>query len=166
MGLLKYVWSFPNNILMQQDKKREVLPEFPAGSDLLSLQLYNEHRIDPAVRNQLVTHLTQQLDSNKKVTALVLGARCGMVTEILLPFCSHIDVVEEEKFARVLEWRFVEGKEIDYFFGKEGFIGCRHAYPEPRLNGSTVRVIRAEALKSEGKGQYDLIVLQNPIITA
>lgn len=78
---------------MQEDKKREVLPELPAGSDLLSLELYNEHRIDSAVRNQLVTQLTEQLDSTKKVTALVLGARCGLVTEILLPFCSHIDVV-------------------------------------------------------------------------
>lgn len=38
MGMLKYIWSFPNNnISMQEEKKREVLPEHPAGSDLLSL---------------------------------------------------------------------------------------------------------------------------------
>lgn len=60
----------------------------------------------------------------------------------------------------------MEGKEVDYFFGKEGFIGCRHAYPAPQLNGTSVRIITAEALKTEGKSNYDLIVVQNPIITA
>jgi hypothetical protein len=64
-----------------------------------------------------------------------------------------------------LEARFLSGKEVDYFFGREGFLGSRHVLPAPILTGQQVRVIRAENLKTEGRHYYDLIVLQNPIIT-
>lgn len=55
---------------------------------------------------------------------------------------------------------------MDYFFGREGFLGSRNIYPPPTLTGQEVRVIKAEHLKAQVRKHYDLIVLQNPIITA
>jgi hypothetical protein len=125
------------------EDKRQVLPALPAGSDPLAIEIHNEHRIDPSVRSLLTTHLTAHLDANRKISILVLGGRCGLVAEILLPFSAQLDIVEEEPFAKLLEWRFVEGKEVEYFFGKEGFIGGRHAMPPPALTGQEVRILRA-----------------------
>ena len=77
------------------EDKKQVLPSLPAGSDPLSIEIHNEHRIDPSVRSLLATHLTAHLDANNKISVLVLGGRCGLVPEILLPFSAQMDIVEQ-----------------------------------------------------------------------
>lgn len=50
-----------------------------------------------------------------------------------MPYCEVLDLVEEEPYAELLEARFVKGKEVEYTFGKEGFIGEKCVIPKPAL---------------------------------
>lgn len=110
------------------------LPSLPAASDPLSAELYNQQHIDKDVRRILSNHLTVHLKQIGNARVLVLGGRCGLVVEMLLPFSKQIDIVEQEPFAQLLEERFIKKNEVDYFFGKEGNIGTRHILPPPALN--------------------------------
>ena len=51
----------------------------------------------------------------------------------MLPFCSHLDLVETGGFETLLRERFEKGKGVRYFFGKEGFIGEHSSLPRPEV---------------------------------
>jgi len=76
---------------MQQD--RYVLPARPAGSDELAMELYSEQHIDPHVKAQLEKYLLSAAQGTN-IKMLILGAKCGLTAELLLPLCSHLDLVE------------------------------------------------------------------------
>lgn len=109
------------------------LPSRPAASDPLAAELYNQQHIDKDVRRILGSHLTAHLKTAENAKVLLLGGRCGLVAEMLLPLSRQIDIVEQEPFAQLLEERFLKGSSVDYFFGKEGLIGSRHLLPPPQL---------------------------------
>ena len=85
------------------------------------------------MRRILARHLTAHLKAIENARVLVLGGRCGLVAEMLLPFSRQVDIVEQEPFAQLLEERFLKKNQVDYFFGKEGNIGTRHMLPPPEL---------------------------------
>lgn len=110
-----------------------VLEEHPAGADPLIIDLYSEQHIDPTVRTSLAHCLTSSVGQGTKAKVLILGARGGLTAEIILPSCSHLDLVETGGFERLLRERFEKGKEVRYFFGKEGFIGEHSSLPKPEV---------------------------------
>ncbi len=71
-----------------------ILPKKPAGVDDLSMELYSEHYIDPNVKAHLSKLLLSVVQEGKPIKTLILGAVCGLTAEILLPYCSHLDLVE------------------------------------------------------------------------
>lgn len=62
--------------------------------------------------------------------------------------------------------RFERGKVIDYFFGREGFVGERHNLAAPEIGDAKVRVISSENIDAEIAKRYDIIVVQNCIVTS
>jgi hypothetical protein len=44
----------------------------------------------------LKNSLTKNLEEGQDNKILILGGRCGLTAEILLPYCSQIDIVEEK----------------------------------------------------------------------
>jgi len=45
----------------------------------------------------------KHLEGENNIKILIVGGRCGLTTEILLPICSQIDVVEQEPYFNLLE---------------------------------------------------------------
>ena len=101
---------------MEQD--RYVLPEHPAGSDNLAIELYSEQHVDPSVKVNLSKCFKTFVSQEQKVKVLILGARGGLTAEVLLPYASQIDLVDTKEFENVLRERFEKKKEVQYFFGK------------------------------------------------
>jgi hypothetical protein len=120
---------------MQEDS-RYVLPSLPAGSDPLSQDLYSEQHADQELKTQLQTLLLSQLPTDRKITTLIVGGRCGFTAELLAQVSEKIDVVEQEPYFSLLKERLVGGREVDYFFGREGEVGERFVLPQPKLHGA------------------------------
>ena len=51
----------------------------------------------------------------------------------MLPFASHLDLVETDNFDVILRERFEKKRDVKYFFGKEGFIGEWCVLPKPEV---------------------------------
>jgi hypothetical protein len=60
------------------EQERYVLPEHPAGSDDLAMELYSQHHVDGKVKAHLNKTLLSVIPPGKQIKALVLGAKCGL----------------------------------------------------------------------------------------
>jgi hypothetical protein len=49
---------------------------------------------------------------------LIIGGKCGLTAELLIPFCKRIDIVEEEPFTELLKQRFIQKRDVKYTFNK------------------------------------------------
>jgi hypothetical protein len=73
------------------------------------------------------------LPQKKENSVLIIGGKCGLTTELLIPFCTRIDVVEEEPYLSLLRERFVNNRDVKYTFTKEGDLGEEKVRPKPDL---------------------------------
>jgi hypothetical protein len=60
--------------------------------------LYSEHKLNKDVVDTLEAKLSLILPHKSENSVLIIGAKCGLTAELLLPFCSRIDLVEEETY--------------------------------------------------------------------
>ena len=67
--------------------------------------------------------LASSVSQGQKAKVLILGARGGLSAELMLPFASHLDLVDSDSFDVILRERFEKRRDVKYFFGKEGWIG-------------------------------------------
>lgn len=116
---------------MEQD--RYVLPIKAAGSDQLIIELYSQEHIDAGAKAHVDKQITSLLPQGKQLKILILGPRCGLIGQVLLPFSSHLDLVDEEPYTTLLQERFCKNKAIEYFFGKEGLLGEKCLAPKLEL---------------------------------
>lgn len=100
-----------------------VLPPVSAGVSELISELHSEFKLNKDVVDTLEAKLSLILPQKKENTVLIIGGKCGLTAELLIPFCRRIDIVEEEPFVDLLKQRFINHKDVKYTFSKEGDLG-------------------------------------------
>ena len=68
------------------------------------------------VQDALAAKLSLILPQKTSNTVLIIGGKCGLTTELLIPFCNKIDIVEEEPYLNLLKERFVNQRDVKYTF--------------------------------------------------
>ena len=93
------------------------------GAAPLTMELYSEQNMPPETITELENNFKKALPLEKDNRILIIGGRCGATAEVLAPYCKQIDIVEEEPYLEVLQARFVDKRNVDYRFNREGVVG-------------------------------------------
>ena len=79
-----------------------VIAPAPAGSSDLLSELHSEFKLNKDIVDSLEAKLSLILPQKKENSVLIIGGKCGLTAELLLPFCTRIDIVEEEPYLSLL----------------------------------------------------------------